>query len=199
MSAVTESGPRTSGRKPAVLILWILAVLFLLLAIVYLAAPAKDLPGFIGHIKNGGAGARPADGYLVRDRHRVRRGRLVRQPGRQVGQQVAGPHRPVPERRPPAQPGALWDLRLPLGSGHVFHRPAAAMAARRVRRFRHWPGHHRDHVHPALHPGRQHRRAALPVPDDPDIRRWPRSAFCFSASSQASRCTRWRKPGSPRR
>ena len=54
MSAVTESGPRTSGRKPAVLILWILAVLFLLLAIVYLAAPAKDLPGFIGYIKNGG-------------------------------------------------------------------------------------------------------------------------------------------------
>ena len=56
MSAVTESGPRTSGRKPAVLILWILAVLFLLLAIVYLAAPAKDLPGFIGYIKNGGTG-----------------------------------------------------------------------------------------------------------------------------------------------
>jgi uncharacterized membrane protein YphA (DoxX/SURF4 family) len=39
-----------------VLILWILAVLFLLLAIVYLAAPAKDLPGFIGYIKNGGTG-----------------------------------------------------------------------------------------------------------------------------------------------
>ena len=56
MSAVTESGPRTSGRKPAVLILWILAALFLLLAIMYLAVPAKDLPGFIGHIKNGGAG-----------------------------------------------------------------------------------------------------------------------------------------------
>lgn len=56
MSAVTESGPRTSGRKPAVLILWILAVLFLLLAIVYLAVPAKDLPGFIGYIKNGGTG-----------------------------------------------------------------------------------------------------------------------------------------------
>jgi hypothetical protein len=56
VSAVTESGPRTSGRKPAVLILWILAVLFLLLAIVYLAAPAKDLPGFIGYIKNGGTG-----------------------------------------------------------------------------------------------------------------------------------------------
>jgi hypothetical protein len=56
VSAVTESGPRTSGRKPAVLILWILAALFLLLAIVYLAAPAKDLPGFIGYIKNGGTG-----------------------------------------------------------------------------------------------------------------------------------------------
>ena len=42
MSAVTESGPRTSGRKPAVLILWILAALFLLLAIMYLAVPAKD-------------------------------------------------------------------------------------------------------------------------------------------------------------
>ena len=55
MSAVTESGPRTSGRKPAVLILWILAALFLLLAIMYLAVPAKDLPGFIGHVKNGGA------------------------------------------------------------------------------------------------------------------------------------------------
>ncbi len=56
MSAVTESGSTASGRKPAVLILWILAVLFLLLAIMYLAVPAKDLPGFIGHIKNGGAG-----------------------------------------------------------------------------------------------------------------------------------------------
>jgi len=56
VSAVTESGPRTSGRKPAVLILWILAALFLLLAIVYLVAPAKDLPGVIGYIKNGGTG-----------------------------------------------------------------------------------------------------------------------------------------------
>lgn len=56
MSAVTESGPTTTGRKPVVLILWILAALFLLLAIMYLAVPAKDLPGFIGHIKNGGAG-----------------------------------------------------------------------------------------------------------------------------------------------
>lgn len=56
MSAVTESGPTTSGRKPAVLILWILAAVFLLVAIMYLAVPAKDLPGFIGHIKNGGAG-----------------------------------------------------------------------------------------------------------------------------------------------
>lgn len=56
MSAVTESGPKTSGRKPAVLILGILGVLFLLLAIVYLAVPAKDLPGFIGYVKNGGTG-----------------------------------------------------------------------------------------------------------------------------------------------
>ena len=56
MSAVTESTPKTSGRKPAVLILWILAALFLLLAIVYLAAPAKDLPGAVGYIKNGGTG-----------------------------------------------------------------------------------------------------------------------------------------------
>ena len=56
MSAVTESGPKTTGRKPAVLILWILAALFLLVAIMYLAVPAKDLPGAIGHIKNGGAG-----------------------------------------------------------------------------------------------------------------------------------------------
>jgi hypothetical protein len=56
VSAVTESGPKTSGRKPAVLILGILGVLFLLLAIVYLAVPAKDLPGFIGYVKNGGAG-----------------------------------------------------------------------------------------------------------------------------------------------
>jgi uncharacterized membrane protein YphA (DoxX/SURF4 family) len=56
VSAVTESGPKTSGRKPAVLILGILGVLFLLLAIVYLAVPAKDLPGFIGYVKNGGSG-----------------------------------------------------------------------------------------------------------------------------------------------
>jgi uncharacterized membrane protein YphA (DoxX/SURF4 family) len=56
VSAVTESGPTTTGRKPAVLILWILAALFLLLAIMYLAVPAKDLPGVIGHVKNGGAG-----------------------------------------------------------------------------------------------------------------------------------------------
>jgi uncharacterized membrane protein YphA (DoxX/SURF4 family) len=56
VSAVTESGPTTSGRKPVVLILWILAALFLLIAIMYLAVPAKDLPGVIGHVKNGGAG-----------------------------------------------------------------------------------------------------------------------------------------------
>ena len=56
MSAVTESGPKTTGKKPAVLVLWILAALFLLLAIMYLAVPAKDLPGAIGYIKNGGAG-----------------------------------------------------------------------------------------------------------------------------------------------
>lgn len=56
MSAVTESGPKTTGKKPVVLILWILAALFLLLAIMYLAVPAKDLPGAIGYIKNGGSG-----------------------------------------------------------------------------------------------------------------------------------------------
>ncbi|MGP7998358.1 MAG: hypothetical protein ACLPKI_13685 [Streptosporangiaceae bacterium] len=38
------------------LILWILAALFLLLAIMWLAVPAKDLPGVIGHIRNGGTG-----------------------------------------------------------------------------------------------------------------------------------------------
>ena len=56
MSTVTDSGKGTTNKRPLVLILSILAVLFLIVAVVYLAVPAKDLPGGLGHIKNGGMG-----------------------------------------------------------------------------------------------------------------------------------------------
>jgi uncharacterized membrane protein YphA (DoxX/SURF4 family) len=56
VSTVTDSGKGTTNKRPLVLILSVIAVLFLIVAVVYLAVPAKDLPGGLGHIKNGGMG-----------------------------------------------------------------------------------------------------------------------------------------------
>lgn len=54
MSSVSAGGQ--SNKRVIALILGIVAVVFLILGIVYLAVPAHSLPGFIGYIKNGGTG-----------------------------------------------------------------------------------------------------------------------------------------------
>jgi hypothetical protein len=41
---------RSSGRTTAAAILGVVAVLFIVAAIMYLAIPAKSLPGFMGHV-----------------------------------------------------------------------------------------------------------------------------------------------------
>ena len=67
MSSTSGSVERSSGRTILAVILGIIAVLFIVVAIIYLAEPAKSLPSFIpGHIK-GSAGHHPlrAIGSLV--------------------------------------------------------------------------------------------------------------------------------------
>jgi drug/metabolite transporter (DMT)-like permease len=53
VSSTTGSSERSSGRTALAVILGIIAVLFIVVAIIYLAEPAKSLPSFIpGHIAN---------------------------------------------------------------------------------------------------------------------------------------------------
>ena len=53
MSSTSGSSERSSGRTALAVILGIIAVLFIVVAVIYLAEPAKSLPSFIpGHIKN---------------------------------------------------------------------------------------------------------------------------------------------------
>ena len=49
MSPSTESGS-SSGRTVAAVILGVIAVLFIVAGIVYIAVPAESLPGFMGHV-----------------------------------------------------------------------------------------------------------------------------------------------------
>ena len=51
MSSTTESGQRSTGRTVLAVLFGIIALLFIVTAIIYLAEPAKSLPSFIpGHI-----------------------------------------------------------------------------------------------------------------------------------------------------
>ena len=49
MSPSTESGSST-GRTVAAVILGVIALLFIVAGIVYIAVPAESLPGFMGHV-----------------------------------------------------------------------------------------------------------------------------------------------------
>jgi drug/metabolite transporter (DMT)-like permease len=67
VSSTSGMGERSSGRTILAVILGIIALIFIVVAIIYLAEPAKSLPGFIpGHIK-GSTGHHPlkATGSLV--------------------------------------------------------------------------------------------------------------------------------------
>ena len=59
MSSTTESGQRSTGRTVLAVLFGIIALLFIVTAIIYLAEPAKSLPSFIpGHI-DGSTGHHP--------------------------------------------------------------------------------------------------------------------------------------------
>ena len=67
MSSTTGSTERSSGRTILAVILGVIALVFIVVAIIYLAEPAKSLPSFIpGHIA-GSSGHHPirAVGSLV--------------------------------------------------------------------------------------------------------------------------------------
>ena len=59
MSSTTGSGQRSTGRTVLAVLFGIIALLFIVTAIIYLAEPAKSLPSFIpGHI-DGSSGHHP--------------------------------------------------------------------------------------------------------------------------------------------
>ena len=67
MSSTSGSVERSSGRTILAVILGIIALIFIVVAVIYLAEPAKSLPSFLpGHI-NSSAGHHPlrATGSLV--------------------------------------------------------------------------------------------------------------------------------------
>ena len=67
MSSTSGSAGRSSGRTILAVILGIIALIFIVVAIIYVAEPAKSLPSFVpGHI-NGSTGHHPlkATGSLV--------------------------------------------------------------------------------------------------------------------------------------
>ena len=88
MSSTSGSAERSSGRTILAVILGIIALIFIVVAIIYVAEPAKSLPSFVpGHI-DGSSRAPPAPGRgFARHRHRLRGRGLVR-PGVQA--QAAG-------------------------------------------------------------------------------------------------------------
>ena len=67
MSSMSGSSSRSSGRTILAVILGVIALVFIVVAVIYLAEPAKSLPSFIpGHIA-GSTGHHPlkATGCLV--------------------------------------------------------------------------------------------------------------------------------------
>ena len=73
MSSTSGSAERSSGRTILAVILGIIALMFIVVAIIYIAEPAKSLPSFIpGHI-DGSSGHHPLRaGGFARRRHRLR-------------------------------------------------------------------------------------------------------------------------------
>lgn len=67
MSSTSDAGSTSSGRKVAAIILGVLAVLFIIAGIIYLAIPAKSLPGFMGRDagSNGHHALRLAGSFIV--------------------------------------------------------------------------------------------------------------------------------------
>jgi amino acid permease len=61
-----SSGPGNTGRTVSAVILGVVALLFIVVGIIYLAEPASSLPSFMGHI-SGSSGHRPlrAAGSLI--------------------------------------------------------------------------------------------------------------------------------------
>lgn len=51
MSPSTESGS-SSGRTVAAVVLGVIALVFIVAGIIYIAVPAGSLPGFMGHVAN---------------------------------------------------------------------------------------------------------------------------------------------------
>jgi amino acid permease len=51
VSSSTESGS-SSGRTVAAVVLGVIALVFIVAGIVYIAVPAGSLPGFMGHVAN---------------------------------------------------------------------------------------------------------------------------------------------------
>lgn len=52
MTTTSGPGEKSSGRTILAVILGIIALIFIVVAVMYLAVPAKSLPGFMGHITN---------------------------------------------------------------------------------------------------------------------------------------------------
>ena len=50
MSSVTGSSSRSAGRTILAVILGVIALLFIVAAVIYLVEPAKSLPSFMGHV-----------------------------------------------------------------------------------------------------------------------------------------------------
>ena len=67
MSSVSASGGRSAGRTVTAVILAIIAILFIIAGIIYLAEPAKSLPSFIPGRVAGSTGHHPlrAAGTLI--------------------------------------------------------------------------------------------------------------------------------------
>jgi amino acid permease len=67
VSSTSDTPNTSSGRKIAAIILGVIAVLFIVVGIIYLAEPAKSLPSFMGH-KAGSSGhhaLRMAGSFIV--------------------------------------------------------------------------------------------------------------------------------------
>jgi amino acid permease len=67
VSSTSDTPSTSSGRKIAAIVLGVIAVLFIIAGIIYLAEPAKSLPSFMGH-KAGSSGhhaLRMAGSFIV--------------------------------------------------------------------------------------------------------------------------------------
>jgi amino acid permease len=67
VSSTSDAGGTSSARKIAAIIFGVLAVLFIIAGVIYLAEPAKSLPSFLGHKagSNGHHALRMAGSFIV--------------------------------------------------------------------------------------------------------------------------------------